>query len=266
MSDELPDILKPETKEHYQEDAAGYFRNVGSRQISGISADDLAAARPHLPSKEVEAKYADRVERAADKTKRSGARVNNSSNVPAIFFDSLKNHSELIDEFTPGKLQEPEEVKPPDQQIAPTGFFEKAEAVVEGFCLDCQQAPDSKYVLGVTICTEEDTQKLTAMGIGYGATVLYTICHECFEAAKELARDKTPLVLVFDGGVLPDSEIALARKYNFPVNLHEGVEKSYGQWQLVKRAERLMDTLWNYLIAQNQIPSSKVFRNKAIQQ
>jgi hypothetical protein len=76
-----------------------------------------------------------------------------------------------------------------------------------------------------------------------------------------MTKDKTPLVLVFDGELIPEKEMALARKYNFPLATHTGTEKSRGQWELIKRADRLMDTLWEYIRVQS--PDSLVFtRNR----
>lgn len=263
MSDDIPEILQRETPEQYQQDAANYFKNLKHQEIpgSGLSADDLSHAQKHLMTKQQEAAYADRVDLAANKTRRTGAQVAKGANVPGLFLHGIKQTSELIDEFTPGKYEQPEEMKPPSEQIAPTGFFEAAEAVIETFCLDCLEPfSPQDYTLGMTIATEDDAY-MCGGKVNYGATVLYIVCGKCWNAAKEISRDKTPLVLIFNGGLIPEKDIAIAIKYGFPVSLHEGTEKTKGQWEMAQRAERMMAKLWEVIASQG--PDSLMFtRNR----
>jgi hypothetical protein len=263
MTEDLPEILKPETKEHYEADAAKYWKNIESAKHSGVSADDLAVADGHLPSPRLRAAHADRLAKGFDKTSRSGARVDSSNAVPAIFPGGLKSASDFIDEMTPGKYKPQEEMKPPKEQKRPTGFFPKP-AVVLDRCLDCMEPMGShqQYVLGMTVVLEEDSQKLFAMGVKHGDLIVYNICCPCFDKAKELTRDNTPLVLVFGGALTDENDIRIAQKYNFPVNLHSGSEKTRGQWNMIKRAERVMDQLWDYLMQENLKPNSPIFRNR----
>lgn len=259
MSDQdLPDILKREDSAHYQADTENYFKNLRDSKKQGPSADQLSTARPRLLTPEQEARYAERVERAADKTKRSGARVNSPSNVPGIIFDSMKNNSALIDEFTPGKMEAPTEMRPPDRQIAPTGWAPKPRCVVPK-CIDCMKDMDKgSYVLGMTILTPEYAEIVPRLK--EGDLIVYNVCVPCFDAAKELTRDKTPLVLVFGGELTDPKDIAIAQKYGFPINLHSGSEKTRGSWELIKRAERVMENLYHYI--QSQPSDSPIFRNK----
>ncbi len=133
MSD---DILKPESREEYQQDAEKYFQGLEGPKGRGVSADDTAVANRHLPS-EARHKELERLTKGFSKTSRSGAFTNNANAVPAIFPSGLKQASDFIDEMSSGKYKEPEVVKPPSQQIAPTGHFEMAAAVIENLNALC---------------------------------------------------------------------------------------------------------------------------------
>ncbi len=149
-------------------------------------------------------------------------------------------------------------MKPPEVQKAATGYFPKP-AVVLDVCPDCLQSVSNlEYVLGMTIVTEEDSQELTAMKVKHGDLIVYNVCIPCFDAAKEMARDVTPLALVFGGQLTAEKDIKLALKYNFPIHLHDGTEKNYGQFKMIERAERVMNNLWQYL--KDQQSDSPIFR------
>ncbi len=258
MTEDIPDILKREDKAHYEADAAGYFRNVEDKQRTGRSAEDVAAR--HLPSDAETERYADRVDLAVNKSRRSGAIVDHKKvGHGGLFLQGLKETSELIDQFTPGKYTPEEPAKPPEIQKKPTGWFPKPDAVLDR-CPDCMElvGAHQQYVLGMAIVTEEDSNKLLAMKVSRGGLIVYSMCVPCFEAAKELARDQTPLVLVFGGGLTDEKDIAIANKYGFPISYHEGSEKTKSQWDMILRAERVQENIWGYL--RSQPADSPIFR------
>lgn len=261
MSDQH-DLLKAESKEQYDQDAAKYFRNVQDSKKSGMSADERALIDSRLPGQKEQAEYADMLAEGLDKTKRSGAAVNSPSAVPAIFPGGLSKASAFIDRFTPGKYKAPEEAKPLAEQKAPTGYFPKPSVVLDR-CLDCMEpVSQQQYVLGMTIVTEEDSNKLAAMKVKHGDLIVYNVCVPCFEAAKEIAKDTTPLVLVFGGELTSPRDLMIANKYGFPVQFHSGSEKNYGQFKMIERAERVMDQLWQFLT--DEPADSPIFRKKEV--
>lgn len=259
MSDDIKkDLLKPESKDAYEADTANYFKNIGTTKQPGISADDLSAAKPHLPSARQETAYAERLEKGFSKVSRSGAATNAATGLPAIRPNGLKFASDFVDEFTSGKYVPQKEMKPPTEQKAPTGYFPKP-AVILDRCLDCMEpVSQQQYVLGMTIVSEDDSQKLLAMKVKFGDLIVYNVCVPCFEAAKTIARDTTPLALVFGGQLTDFKDIALAQKYGFPVQMHDGTEKTFGQWRMIERAERVMNQLWEYLA--KEPADSPIFR------
>jgi hypothetical protein len=238
-----------ETREEYESDANRYFRNVGSPRNPGFSADEAKVADKYLPSKEKEQQNLDRLTKGFQKTSRSGAFVNRATAVPGIFPNGLKFASDFIEEMTPGKMQREAVVRPPDRQKAWLPSIPKAEVVLEDLCPDCMKPIDAtNYVLGIYPITIRDQNKLQAMGVKFGSFVNYTVCKPCWDYAQVMGKDATPIALVTEGSLIPMKEIELARKYNRPIALHDGNEKTLGQWYIARRQERVLSNLDQMLI------------------
>ncbi len=260
MTEDIPDILKPEPKEHYDANAAGFFRNVGDAQRPGLSADEAAVTNRALPSDAETAKYADHVDLAVNKTRRSGAIVDHKKvGHGGIFMQSMSETSALIDEFTAGKYKPAEPMKPKPTQEKPTGHAPKATAIMDK-CPSCMQPVDpAAYSLGMIIADEQDSLKLFARGLKYGDLVLYCLCLPCNEKAKQLAEEAYPLVLVEGGELVPDNEVQYAIKHNRQVNLHTGAERTAAQLRLRDHAIEVTENIWRYLEIENTKPDSPVF-------
>jgi hypothetical protein len=114
------------------------------------------------------------------------------------------------------------------------------------------------WILGVYIVTDEDDLKLFAMRMYNGALVNYAICKRCYDAALEMGKESTPIVLV-SGKLFSEEDLRIAGKYGLQLNVHDGQERTLGQLNMLKRIEKLKTNLTNYLISLP--PDSKVFRN-----
>lgn len=253
--------LKGESADEYKKETDKYFRNVGTPKVPGMSADDAAVADRFLPSAEEEHRLLDRYGKGFSKTSRSGSFTDKPNASSAIFPNSLKFASEFIDENTPGKYKPQGEMKPPSEQESPVGWFPGASAVIEDTCLDClKPVAKEEYVGGMYPISEQDTHKLASMGVKFSDIVLYVVHKSCWDYAKVMGKDKTPLALVFGGNVMSDKDIMLMQKYGKPMQIHDGQEKTLGQWYLQKRQESLWNNLCGILKAEKMKPTSKVFR------
>jgi hypothetical protein len=252
------DLLKPETKEEYQRNESEYFRNVGAPKGAGRSAIDPREVASRLPPQEEKLKLLDRFERGFDKTSRSGA-FSKAGAGPAIFPNGRKFAMDFIDEMTP-KRAKPEEAKRPITEQTRPVDAPKAAAVIDGICIDCMKPidlqPGAKIVPWMKFCTaicpvsgQPDFLKLFSMGIKFGDPVLGFEHFDCWDKAQKEGRNATPLALVQGGSLTSMEDIAIAVKYGFPVNLHDGQERTMGQWNMVKRQARIDKNLEDYMIA-----------------
>lgn len=247
-----------ETREEYEQDAKRYFKNLGDAKRPGPSADDTALAESALPPDEQKHRILDRFAKGFNKTSRSGSFTDKPNSSPAIFPNGLKFASDFIDEHTPGKFKPEAPAKPPETQKKPTGHFPKAVATIDDICLDCMGPVDPKeYVGAIYIITERDTQKCFSMGVKFGDIVLNAECKKCFDIATSEAKNTSPLVLVFGGQLTSEEDIKLAQRFRQAVYLHDGQEKTAGQWHAFKRRDRLQNNLERYLMAADK--SSKIF-------
>jgi len=252
--------LKRETKEEYEEDAKRYFRNIGSTRVNGRSAEDYDQVEASLPSPAKKLAILERYTKGFTKKSRSGA-FSESGLSPAIFPSGLKFASDFIDEMTPKGIKQPEQPKPKwDKEAKPTGsYLPKAAAIITDMCLDCMKEPTKdNWVICMHIITEQDSMKLWAMRMHFGAVVLSAECKNCYDFAQKMGMEATPIALVY-GNLIPEEDIVLAHKYGFPINIHDGIERTMGQLNMLKRKEKLETNLVNYLISLP--PDSKVFRN-----
>jgi hypothetical protein len=258
MSDK-EDLMKPESRQEYEADRDRYYRNVGSPKTPGISADDLRIADAHLPPLEQRLKHAERLEKGFTKTSRSGAFTDKPNASAAIFPNGLKFASDFVDEHTPKGWKPPAPMKPRPTQEKPTGNAPKPKAILDR-CPSCMAPVDPKaYSLGMIIADDPDSLKLHAQGLTFGDIVLYCLCIPCYEKAKELAEEAYPLVLVEGGELVPEEEVAFAVKYNRPVFVHTGAERTAAQLRMRENAERVCQNIWRYLEQENQKPDSPVF-------
>lgn len=251
--------MKSETRKEYEDDAKGYFRNIESAKNPGPSADAPEVADKHLPSRAEEQQLLDRFEKGFTKTSRSGSFTDKPNASPAIFPNGLGFASDFIDEMTPGKFKKPEEGKPVDQQVRKLENVPRPDFIITDKCLDCMGAVDPENA-AMSICSimEQDTHKLAAMHVRYGSMGVNLQCMPCYEAYQKLGQSAVPLALVHAGGLTDPREIELAIKYGAPVRLHDGEERTLGQWYMHKRQQRLNNNLHNYLMATD--PDSPVFR------
>jgi hypothetical protein len=252
--------IKSESKREYEEDAKKYFRNIGAPKVNGRSAEDYREVEARLPGPAKKQQILERYTKGFSKSSRSGA-FSKPNAGPAIFPSGLKFASDFIDEMTPKGIKQPVQPKPDiSKEAKPTGgFLPKARAVIDDVCLDClKELTKDDWVLGVYIVTEQDDLKLFAMHVYNGALVNYAICKKCFDYALEMGKEATPIVLV-SGNLIPEKDREIAAKYGFPVNIHDGQERTMGQLNMIKRIDRLKTNLENYLIS---LPlDSKVFRD-----
>jgi hypothetical protein len=253
--------IKPETKKEYEEDTKKYFRNITAPKQAGKSAEDYHEVEKRLPSPEEKHKLLDRYTKGFTKTSRSGA-FSKPNSGPAIFPSGLDFASSFIDEMTPKGIKPKEQPKPEiDKEAKPTGgFLPKARAIIVDTCLDCMKEPTKDdWVLGLHIIIETDALKLWAMKCKLGDVVLNCECKKCYDYAQVQGTLETPLALVF-GKLFTEEDIRIANRTGFQLpNVHDGTEKTLGQWNMVKRRARLEENLVNYLIA---CPAdSKVFRD-----
>jgi len=253
--------IKPETKKEYEEDTKKYFRNIGAPKQQGKSAEDFSEVEARLPSAKDKHKILERYTKGFTKTSRSGA-FSKPNVGPAIFPSGLDFASKFIDEMTPKGIKPKEQPKPDiSKEAKPTGgFLPKARAVITDICLDCMQPPTKdNWVIGLHIILEVDDLKLFAMKCKTGDVVLNCECKRCYDNAQVMGMMETPLALVF-GKLFTDEDIRIANRCGFQLpNVHDGSEKTLGQWNMIKRRVRLEENLVNYLIS---CPAdSKVFRD-----
>lgn len=257
----MADLKDNESKEEYQRHERELFKNLEGTPQGGPSAADRHLVDPHLPSAQQEQKILDRWEKGLTKSSRSGA-FSKPGAGPAIFPNSLKFASDFIDENTPKGWKPSEPMKPLAQQKSPTGHFPKPAAVVD-ICVSCLKRIDPRaWVLGTTVCLEEDTHKLSAMGMKLGDLVCYGLCVPCDDERKRLAEQAFPLALVRGGELIPDEIRDASLKHGLPVHLHNGTEITVAQMLMQQHAQKLMDNLWDYIKCEHQKPDSPIFRNR----
>lgn len=254
-----------ETKKEYETDAQRYYRNVEDAKRPGPSADSAVIADSYLPSRQEEQKLVDYYTKGFDKTSRSGSFTDNPNASPAIFPNGLKFASNFIDkECTPGKYRPSEPMKPPTEQSKPVENIPKLAFIIADVCLECLKEVDpASCAWNPTVIMEQSPLKLHALGVRFGDLGMTFQCMDCHEGQQRLGSSELPLVLVHNGGLTDERDIELAKKYNVPVRIHDGDERTLGQWYMQKRAEKLDRNLHNYLCIENLKTESSVFRNRA---
>lgn len=251
-----------ETREEYLKSETNYFGAIGGghAQDRGASATDVAHADQHLPSRELQFKMEERLEKGFNKASRSGA-FSKASTGFAIRPSGGKFASDFVDEMTPGKYKQQEERPVPREQTRAVDA-PKAEVVLTDFCLDCMTPIDpnnaGELVCGMTMVCNEDPIKHFCMGVRWQDAVLFVVHKKCFEAAKKMGKNNIRLALVKGGSLTDEKDVAIAMKYNLPINLHDGQEITVGQWELTLRKERMELQLEDYLIHSDK--SSMIYR------
>jgi hypothetical protein len=255
--------MKSETKKEYDDDANRYWRNIESAKNPGPSADSAEVADKYLPGKAEEQKILDRFEKGFTKTSRSGSFTDKPNASPAIFPNGLGFASDFIDEMTPGKFKKPEEGTPVQEQVGRVENVPKPAFIIADTCLDCMKPVDpGEVAMSICVITEQDTHKLAAMHVKFADMGVNLQCMPCYEANLKLGQSQVPLALVHSGGLTDPQEIALAIKYGAPIRLHDGEERTLGQWYMHKRQQRLTKNLHNYLMSSE--PDSPIFRTEKV--
>lgn len=260
MTTKEPDFKTPESKKEYEIDAAKYWRNISDTSPKNhsekIAADDPRVIDPHLPSREAQYKMEQYYEKGYTKTSRSGAFTNKPNASAAIFPNGLRFASDFIDEeCTPGVYQ-PQQERPVIKEQTRHVDTPRSTATID-VCMDCLKPVDlskaSEIICGLTIplpikLGQPDFEKLSAMGLEPGDIVNYFVHMTCHKAAEKLGLDATPLVLVKHGQLTNEDDVRVANKHGFALQLHNGSETTLGQWEMLKRTERMKEQLEDYLI------------------
>lgn len=256
--------FRSETKEEYNEDAKKYFGNLQSAKRKGLSADQMAAADKHLPTKEEEYKKLDYYTKGYGKASRSGAFAKAGLSA-AIFPNGLKFASDFIDkEATVGKYK-----KPPDPFKTNTPMEQKKEidvpkpaAIISDRCMDCMQLidyqvakPDVMINLGFMM---GDLQRIAQTGLKFGDSFLSVQHASCMEKVREFKNER--LVLIHGGVILSDADRDLIWKYKGQLQIHDGREINLGEWKMIQRLERINRNTYEYLKQEHIKGDSPVFR------
>lgn len=241
--------IKSETKEEYAAEEARHFRNVGAPQGAGTSATDKRIIDAHLPPDHQKHLILDRFERGFNKSSRSGA-FSRPGAGPAIFPNGRKFASDFIDSMTPKREKPKEDMKPLREQTRAVDV-PKAAAVIVNRCIDCMEetGPGDNVVPAMRFMLSDDEHKHFAMGVKYGDIVLAVEHYKCWNKANNDGQNAVPLVLAVGANLTLEEDIRIANKYGFSTNLHDGHERTLGQWLMLVRQDRLETNIEKILMA-----------------
>lgn len=238
-----------ETPAEYKAEESRYFRNVGAPKGAGKSATDADLVEKILPPDEHKHQILDRYERGFTKSSRSGA-FSKAGSGPAIFPNGLGFASEFIDSMTPKREKPKEEMKPLREQTRAVDV-PKAAAVIVNRCIDCMEetGPGDNVVPAMRFMLSDDEHKHFAMGVKYGDIVLAVEHYKCWNKANNDGQNAVPLVLAVGANLTLEEDIRIANKYGFSTNLHDGHERTLGQWLMLVRQDRLETNIEKILMA-----------------
>lgn len=260
MSSKKPDFKTPESREEYEKDAERYWKNIADNSPKNrseqFSADQARVADQHLPSREQQYRMENYYAEGYNKTSRSGSFTSKPNASPAIFPMGRKAFDFIDNECTPG-IHKPPEARPVPKEQTRSVDTPRSTVTID-VCMDCLKPVDlskaSEIICGLTIplpvtfAQQPDYEKLEAMGLEPGDIVNYFLHMECHKAAEKLGLDATPLVLVKHGQLTDEDDVRVANKHGFALQLHSGTETTLGQWEMLKRTERMKEQLEDYLV------------------
>lgn len=253
-------IVTEERRHDYIESEIKYFRNIEGPKQRGPSAADIAEADKHLPSREMQYKMEQRLEKGFTKSSRSGA-FSKASTGFAIRPNGMKFSSDFINEMTPGKYQ-PQEQRPVLREQTRQVDTPLADVVITDTCMDCFAPTDTNdapnLIMGQMIMVQYNPILHYSMGVHFGSIVLFVEHKKCHEAAMKLGENATPIVLVKGGELTDPRDVEIAMKYGFPVHFHTGTEVTMGQWEMCLRKARMEKQLEDYLLHADK--SSQIYR------
>lgn len=249
-----------ETREEYQKEEQKYFGARGDAVRPGLSAADAAIADQHLPSKQQEQKMLDYWEMNLTKASRSGA-FSKPGSGPLILPNGRQALDFIDKHATPGQYK-PQQERPVPKEATKKSDVPPAEVTITHLCIDCLKPVDEQdaanIIPSIFFILTDDTAKLFAMGVTFGAIVLAVEHLTCAKTAQELGKNGLQIILVRDGDISDPDDMAKAAQYGRVHRMHTGQELTLGQWYLQKRKTRLEEQLHHVLICMDK--TSEAYR------